>query len=417
MFAREWKFSHWFAWAKELQASMKRVLIIEAEIKQYRIPLYAMLRDALRDDGIQLTVAYSDPGPVDLLKKDSRELPPEYGKKVRGHWFWAGRLLYQPLLILALRSDMVIVNQENKFLLNHVLLPLSRMGLRRVAFWGHGENHWPPRIRLSEWYRRRTLNWVSWWFAYTKGTAKYLESQGVAPSKITVVQNAVDTREIRDCVQHLSREEKMALRTRLGIPEKALVGIFCGAFHKEKGIRFLIESSRIIKERVPGFELILVGAGPDQGMAEQLARGLPWIHVMGPRFGIEKARLLAVSDVFLLPGAVGLAIVDAFAAGLPMLTIRLDTHGPEIEYVDEGVNGLICDPNVHAYAEAVSSLLVNADRMGHLRAGAAASSQKHSIENMVENFKMGIEACLNWSSSRVPVRDADAAKNVGVQTE
>jgi glycosyltransferase involved in cell wall biosynthesis len=384
---------------------MKSVLIIEAQMKQYRAPFYARLNDALRADGIRLTVAYSDPPPSEARKKDNCELPPEYGLKVNGSWLWPNRLLRQPLLTDALTADLVIVEQANRFILNHLLLPLARVGLRRVAFWGHGENRQAGAIRVSEWYRRKTLNWVSWWFAYTKGRAKYLEAHGVPPSKITAVQNSVDTRDTREQVQRLTAQDRATLRGTLGIPASAPVGIFCGMLDKVKGLPFLIESSRIIKARIPDFHLILVGGGPEQATVERLIDDLPWVHWVGPRFGKEKAEFLAISDAFLLPGKVGLAVLDAFAAGLPMLTTRFEFHAPEIEYVEEGVNGLMSDHRPAAFAEAVSSVFSRSDRLGQLQAGAIASAEKYSIENMVTNFRGGIRSCLGLSPSGAEVSE------------
>ena len=66
---------------------------------------------------------------------------------------------------------------------------------------------------------------------------------------------------------------------------------------------------------------------------------LNWVHWVGPKFGREKTDLMAISDVFLLPGRVGLAILDAFA----VLTTRLDIHCPEIEYLEEDRNVLVTD--------------------------------------------------------------------------
>jgi glycosyltransferase involved in cell wall biosynthesis/peptidoglycan/xylan/chitin deacetylase (PgdA/CDA1 family) len=388
------------------------VLIIEAQMKQYRAPFYARLNDALRADGIRLTVAYSDPPPSEARKKDNCELPPEYGLKVNGSWLWPNRLIHQRLLKAALTCDLVIVEQANKFILNHLLLPLALVGLRQVAFWGHGENRQAGAIRVSEWYRRKTLNWVSWWFAYTKGTAKYLEAHGVPASKITAVQNSVDTREIRECVRGLATQDRADLRGRLGIPNTASVGIFCGMLDKVKGLPFLIESSRMIKARIPDFHLILVGGGPEQAAVQRLIDDLPWVHWVGPRFGKEKAEFLAISNAFLLPGAVGLAILDAFAAGLPMLTTRLKIHGPEIAYLEEGVNGLMSDSDPSAFAEAVSSVFSRSDRLAQLQAGAIASAEKYSIENMVANFRGGIRSSLGLSPSGAEVSERDFRKTI-----
>jgi glycosyltransferase involved in cell wall biosynthesis len=111
------------------------------------------------------------------------------------------------------------------------------------------------------------------------------------------------------------------------------------------------------------------------------------------------AEFLAISDAFLLPGAVGLAILDAFAAGLPMLTTRFEFHGPEIEYLEEGMNGLMSDHRPAAFAEAASSVLSKPELFNQLRAGAAASAEKYSIENMAGNFRSGIRSCLGLPES------------------
>jgi L-malate glycosyltransferase len=382
---------------------MKKVLIIEAQMKQYRAPFYALLNQALRKDGVQLTVAYSDPPPSDEQKKDTCELPLDYSRKIRGYWIWPNRLLFQPLIGEALRSDLVILDQGNRFLLNHLLLPLSRVGLLRVAFWGLGENLQAGQIGFSEWYRRKTLNWVSWWFAYTKDTAQYLESRGVPASIITAVQNSLDTHEISDKVGSLTPGDRHALRARMGIGPCDRVGIFCGILDESKKVRLLLESSRTIRAQIPGFHLIIAGGGPQADLLLRLAEELPWVRLTGPRFGTEKAELLAISDVFLLPGRVGLAVLDAFAAGLPMLTTRIPIHGPEIEYLEEGVNGLMTASEPEAYAEAVSSVLRMDERLSRLRAGAKVSAEKYSIQNMVANFRTGIRLALSnqpWARKR-----------------
>jgi glycosyltransferase involved in cell wall biosynthesis len=380
---------------------MKKVLIIEEQIKQYRLPFYQQLFSAVRNVDIELRVGYSDPSSSEATKNDSCDLPSDYGVKVPGYWLLPERLLFQPLLRAALEADLVVVDQGNRFLLNHLLLPLSRAGRRRVAFWGLGENRQNGQLRFSEWYRRKTLNWVSWWFAYTKSTARYLIGSGVPSWKITAVDNAVDTTTLRERVQLISTDDRVALRTRLSIPSLAPVGIFCGMLDKVKNIPFLLDSANMIRAQIPDFQLLLIGGGPDQSFVQTVVRYLPWVHLMGPRFEREKAELIAISDVFLMPGRVGLVILDAFAGGLPLFTTRLDIHGPEIEYLEEGVNGIVSEPSIAAFAETVVELLSNRDALARLRAGARESATKYTIENMVAKFTEGIQGCLE-----LPARSA-----------
>jgi glycosyltransferase involved in cell wall biosynthesis len=373
---------------------MKQVLIIEEQIKQYRLPFYELLVSELRSVDIDLRVGYSDPPAVEASKKDTCDLPVDYGLKVKGYRLLQEKLLLQPLFRAAMTADLVVIDQGNRFLLNHCLLPLSRIGLRRVAFWGLGENRQDGQRLLSEWYRRKTLHWVSWWFAYTKGTARYLVANGVPDWKITAIDNAVDTSEFREHVRGFSLADRASKRECLGIPLSAPVGIFCGMLDKVKSVPFLIETGKMVRARIPDFHLILVGGGPEQSSVEAAARGLPWIHITGPRFAKEKSEFVAISDALLMPGRVGLVILDAFACGLPLLSTRLKIHGPEIEYLEEGVNGLMSEPTIPAFADMLTSLFANRDLLGRLQTGARESGTKYTIENMVAKFSAGIQSCL-----------------------
>jgi glycosyltransferase involved in cell wall biosynthesis len=198
------------------------------------------------------------------------------------------------------------------------------------------------------------LNWVSWWFAHTGGNASYLETEGVPASKITVLWNSVDTRDIRDHVRGLVAKDRAAIRGQLGIPVSAPVGIFILPDSIRNGRPFALSSMPQIKARMPAFHLILVGGGPEQNAILRLIQGLEWVHWVGPTFGKMKANFMAIFDALLLPYKVGLAILDAFAAGLPLVTTHFfEFYAPEFEYLEQDVNGLICEANPGAFAEAV----------------------------------------------------------------
>jgi L-malate glycosyltransferase len=391
---------------------MKRVLIIEAQIKRYRKPFYECLKNALLREDVQLKVVYSAPSPAEERKNDNCDLPQEYGVKIKGYWFGKGRFLFQPALREVALADLVVVDQANRFILNHFLIPLSFFKLKRTAFWGLGENRQSDRSRFSEWYKVRTLNYVNWWFAYTAGTARYLQEHGVSPAKITAVQNSVDTRAIQMCVKNVSSNARTALRAVLDIDPSAPVGIFVGMLHKVKSIPFLIQAGVEIRRRIPDFQLIVVGGGPDEEEIRRTAAHLSWVHFVGPEFGERKSQLLAMSDVFLLPGRVGLAILDGFAAALPLIATKRSIHGPEMEYFEEERNGLMTSPDSAAYAGAVTRLLSDPKELQRLREGAANSAEKYSMEAMVENFKRGIMQCLaqpRWQGSMFKWRREQSA--------
>ncbi len=373
---------------------MIRVLFTQTQMKQYRLPFFTKLHATLLQDGIEVKVAYSDPAGVDKLKQDNVELPPEIGIKVPSYCILGGRLFYQALLRHALVADLVIAEQAIKNIHSYFLI-LSRMrGRGRLAFWGLGKNNDPGHSRLSEKLRPCIARRADWWFTYTKGTADWLAANGVARDKITVMQNSTDTRGFAAKIAAIPEEQVNQARKQLGIAPGSRVGIYCGILVPDKAIALLLEAARLVRERVPNFHLLVLGGGSESARVQQAALEAPWIHCLGPKFGEDKALFFKMSDCFLLPGRVGLAILDSFAAGLPLFTTKISFHGPEVEYLEEGVNGRMTENDVEAYAESVTEVISNPEILENLKAGARKSAEYYSIEAMVERFRLGILRCL-----------------------
>ena len=388
---------------------MPRVLIIQAEMKHYRVPFFTDLHEALREDGIELTVAYSGQNSKEAVRQDSAELPAEFGRKVKGRWF-ADRFLYQSVRREIASADLVIVGKENKYLINPFLLLLSVLRLKTVAFWGLGPNMDPDRSALSEWIKERMLTSVNWWFAYTQSVAHYLQEHGVPSQIITSVQNATDMRRL---MKEIRNDEVIRVKKLLTGNTEGRFGLYSGLLGPIKEIPMLLEVARLVRQRCADFHLVIVGNGPDRSWLEQAISEEPWIHYMGAKFGLESALFHRVADVSLLAGRAGLAIVDSFAAGLPVMATSLPSHGPEFSYLCDYENGRITPHNSAALADAVVDALTTPTLMAKLRRGAEVAGSKYTIESMVENFRAGIKQCLarSGSASRIPVRTRQYDEN------
>jgi glycosyltransferase involved in cell wall biosynthesis len=375
---------------------MARVVIIQSHLKHYRLPFFTLLHSRLLHEGIELRVVYGKTNAEHLARKDNAEVMDEWAHKVRTMWF-CERFVYHAAWREIGSADLVIVGNENKYLLNWPLLVLSAMKLKRVAFWGKGSNVLPEGKGLAERLRFRTCNSVDWWFAYTDQAALHLRNCGVTCG-VSSVQNAVDTSEIRGHIREFTAEDERTGRADMKLGG-GVVGIYCGNLSPNKNLDFLVDAARIVHVAIPGFKLAIVGTGPLQSWVEDVVTRERWIRYLGPLFGRRKSLALACADIFMLPGSVGLAILDGFAAGLPMLTTERHTHGPELDYMVQGVNGLITKLDVRQYASAVIGLLRDRCALQAMRTAANASAEHYSIENMVERFAQGIIACLSRKPS------------------
>lgn len=374
---------------------MKRVLIVQTMMKQYRVPFFERLQNQLASKGMLLKVAYGDPPPLEQKKGDNIDLPSCLGARVRNRFFCGGRIVYQPLLKEILSADLIVVEQANKHVLNYLLLVLSGLKLKKVAFWGHGLNSQAREQGVSEWLKRQMLGKVDWWFAYTQGTADYLMSQGVPHNIITAVQNSVDTDAFNSQLNMVGENALQQAKVRYSIAENAQIGLFCGSLYPDKHIGFLLDVAVLVKKEIPEFELVIIGNGPQIDMVNRASQRFPWIHGLGEKFGAEKAVFFRTAKVFLNPASVGLAILDAFSAGLPMITTCLATHGPEIEYLKHGENGLITQFDRDEYAAAIWQLMKNEELLARLGEAALKSSTQYSLDAMTKNFTSGIVNCLN----------------------
>jgi glycosyltransferase involved in cell wall biosynthesis len=131
--------------------------------------------------------------------------------------------------------------------------------------------------------------------------------------------------------------------------------------------------------------LILVGPDMENVLAD--IHG-PNIYKLGPIYGDKRFDLLASSDIFCLPGAVGLSIIDAFYCGLPFITE--DSYvSAEMMYLKDGVNGFIVPRNDISALTAKLQLLLDNDDLRKKFSEAAIQEVKDnaSIEKMSAGFR------------------------------
>jgi L-malate glycosyltransferase len=373
-----------------------RVCIIQPVMKRYRVQFFLDLHEVLAREGVDLEIVYGTPWPEEAKRGDHDELAFPVGRKVRT-FRWFRKLFIQPVFFSWLRADLVVVEHANKHALNYLLMALDGVGLKRVAFWGHGHDRQSDAASLGEIFKRKTLHWATWWFAYTRGAHDYVAAQGFDVGRITVVENAIDTRALRAQLAVVSGEDIEKTRRSFGWEANARIGVFCGSLYANKKLDLLFASAQLIHDLNPHFRLLILGGGPLADAVGEFAAGREWVRCLGPVFDREKAVLLKMAELWLNPGLVGLGVLDGFCAGLPVLTTHQSFHSPEIEYLEDGVNGLMLTPDATSYATAVLDLLSDDMRLARFRQGAIESAERYNIEAMVNNFANGVRKCLRLS--------------------
>lgn len=372
---------------------MKRVSYLYPPAYHYRAPFNDRLRAILAKSDVDYRVVYSDLGASDRFKNDTIDY--DWGYKVPLTRL-PGGLNYQHAFSHAMKSDLVIIQQESRLAINYPLQLLSMLRRKKVAFFGHGRNFQSRNPDgMEERLKRIMATRVDWWFAYTDQTKSHVASLGFPENRITVFENAVDTSETMTAREKITPTERAAIASRLGI-KGSNVGVFVGSIYPDRRLDYLMDAANRIRSQVPDFELLFVGGGPSLDHLSSLAAGQEWVKILGPMFGAEKVAAMATGSIFLMPGLVGLGILDAAAAGLPTVTTAFPYHSPEIAYLEDGVNGVMVDDwqNPDAYAGAVVELLNDRPRLSAMQDAARLMAQRYSVEAMAERFAEGVLKAL-----------------------
>ena len=139
--------------------------------------------------------------------------------------------------------------------------------------------------------------------------------------------------------------------------------------------------------------MIVVGSGPEENKIKEVAERKSWLKYVGPKFGAELAPYFRCAKALLMPGLVGLVIIDSFVSGVPLFTTDNKIHSPEIAYLLHGENGMMTPYGEDSYSEAVFSYLNSSSPS--LSQGCLKSAAEYTLGKMVENFSSGIQQCLS----------------------
>ena len=379
-----------------------RVTIVQRVMTHYRVPFFTALHDRLTAAGIHLDVIHGQPTADEATLGNSGALPG--ARVIRNHYLAVGprSLCWQPCLGPTRTSDLVVVEQASRLLVNYALLARRAIGGPAIAWWGHGRNLDPNgSSRLGEAIKRPLARRSDWWFAYTTGTRAHLQSIGVPATRITVVQNSTDTTAVALRRSAIGPATRTRLRRSIKLGDGP-VGVVLGSLYPAKRLGFVLDAANRIRDAVPDFQLVVIGDGPDRSLVDAAARSRPWVRVLGALTGDAMVDAAATGDVLLNPGLVGLAVLDAFALELPMITIAGVHHSPEIEYLEDGENGIVLPRNTTAvgYAAAVAAVIGDDRELARLRAGCRDAAHRYTVQAMADNFATGIQAALRLRVAR-----------------
>jgi UDP-glucose:(heptosyl)LPS alpha-1,3-glucosyltransferase len=176
---------------------------------------------------------------------------------------------------------------------------------------------------------------------------------GLPAERLHVIYNGVD---LDDFAPELRLAHRVAMRRRLGIPERAIVFLHVGSGFARKGVATLIDAFARLRDR--DARLLVVGRDrAERAMAARAARrGVgARVHFAGGQSDVRP--WYGAADVFVLATLYDPfpnAALEAHATGLPSIVSR---QCGAAELISEGVNGHVIDPlDADALARAMDAI-------------------------------------------------------------
>lgn len=164
-----------------------------------------------------------------------------------------------------------------------------------------------------------------------------------------------------------------------GHPDDVVL-LYVGRLSDEKQLDHL----RPILEQVPGTRLALVGDGPARESLEHHFAGTN-TYFMGYMQGETLSQAYASADIFVFPSALetfGLVVVEAMAAGLPVVASRV---GGVTDVVYEGRTGYTFDSgDIPALVEGVRRIATSRERITQMGLDARAFAETQTWPAMMD---------------------------------
>jgi len=238
-----------------------------------------------------------------------------------------------------------------------------------------------PAIRAYERLDAFFLRRFSAIVAVSDAIAREVRQAGVAPTKITTIDNGIDLTPYLLGSATLWPE----IRERGDL----LIGT-AGRLVSQKGIGYFLRSAKEVLRVFPNAAFIIVGDGPDRAELERLATELSIsdkVVFAGRR--TDMPDVYASLDIFVLASldeGMPMAILEAMAAGCPVIATQV---GAVPKLIESGQTGATVPPaNVEALSQAMLTMIHRPEMRRELARNARALvTERHSSRAMSRKYE------------------------------
>jgi glycosyltransferase involved in cell wall biosynthesis len=220
---------------------------------------------------------------------------------------------------------------------------------------------------------------------------------------------------VRNPVLPFPEISKAEARQHLQLPKDEFILLYVGRLAKEKNVPLLLEAIPIVLREFPNTHLWILGDGPDRPELEAACQqqGLSSrIHFTGTIARDLVGYYMVASDLFTFPSITesqGLGMDEAQAAGLPCV---VTTGGGAPEAVQHGITGLVAEPELEPFSNAVLTLLRDPDLREQFSRNGLLKRETLSIPAVTDRLLDIYQKAINRNWQGSGVRDQESGVKV-----
>lgn len=174
--------------------------------------------------------------------------------------------------------------------------------------------------------------------------------------------------------------------------------LFVGRFDRRKGVKYLLQAFKFLRERYENIRLILVGSGALSYWYKMraLAEDIPDVEFIGEVSDKELPRYYATCDIFCSPAthgeSFGIVLLEAMATGKPVVAYA--NSGYKEVLVGKGAQFLAPPRDISALAEKLETLILDKNLRKEMGQWGLKDAQKYSWDSVGEQVLQFYEKIL-----------------------
>jgi glycosyltransferase involved in cell wall biosynthesis len=345
---------------------MRNIILFDQDLQVYRQSLYRYFRDKLRSHRINLIVIYDE-----KLNHVNESTELFVGIKYSLFSFTKAVKYYRPLVVI-----------QFVWLKYLHLLPFmiwSKIKNIKIILWSNGINIQNPSNKqyINKLYFLRQRLSTSY-LLYTENQHKYFIPSTYG--RRFVLGNTLNFTEFIHPI-----ESKSELKRKYGFLGKYVVLTVGRLNTNRRDYRDIIQLSKNLPDE---YVNVIIGPGINDSKHDELL-GLEKIIYLGPIYDDKVINeYYKMSDIFFMPGMIGLAINHAFYFSSPVIYKQTNGESPEEYYFKKDINGYIYeDGTIVNLAKKITKLM--SDDTSYVKMSEEAKNtieREASTEKMCRNF-------------------------------